>query len=137
IMTISCIVIAYIGYTTVTADQINAVVPSGWNELFFGWKLDLDWSTTPIPNVSDKIASDGFELFGILFMLMFFKGIFASIAGPVPSYDMQRILSTRTPSEAAKMGIIDRKSTRLNSSHVKISYAVFCLKKKTKEYEDK
>src|SRR5690606_41707043 len=26
-------------------------------------------------------------------------------------------------------GIADRKSTRLNSSHVKISYAVFCLKK--------
>src|SRR5690606_39703431 len=29
----------------------------------------------------------------------------------------------------------DRKSTRLNSSHVKISYAVFCLKKK-KQHED-
>src|SRR5690349_22205515 len=28
-------------------------------------------------------------------------------------------------------GRIDRKSTRLNSSHVEISYAVFCLKKKT------
>src|SRR5690606_22942307 len=28
------------------------------------------------------------------------------------------------------MGTRDRKSTRLNSSHVKISYAVFCLKKK-------
>src|SRR5437660_2298306 len=28
-------------------------------------------------------------------------------------------------------GIRDRKSTRLNSSHVAISYAVFCLKKKT------
>src|SRR5690606_18900481 len=27
-------------------------------------------------------------------------------------------------------GFLDRKSTRLNSSHVKISYAVFCLKKK-------
>src|SRR5438067_6072366 len=27
-------------------------------------------------------------------------------------------------------GLIDRKSTRLNSSHVSISYAVFCLKKK-------
>src|SRR5436309_10800765 len=26
--------------------------------------------------------------------------------------------------------VLDRKSTRLNSSHVKISYAVFCLKKK-------
>src|SRR3989442_8030433 len=28
----------------------------------------------------------------------------------------------------------DRKSTRLNSSHVRISYAVFCLKKKKKHY---
>src|SRR5690606_39719138 len=28
---------------------------------------------------------------------------------------------------------VDRKSTRLNSSHVKISYAVFCLKKKKKD----
>src|SRR5436305_12047154 len=28
----------------------------------------------------------------------------------------------------------DRKSTRLNSSHVRISYAVFCLKKKTQQY---
>src|SRR3989442_3363908 len=27
--------------------------------------------------------------------------------------------------------VLDRKSTRLNSSHVRISYAVFCLKKKT------
>src|SRR5690606_40323896 len=31
------------------------------------------------------------------------------------------------------MGEGDRKSTRLNSSHVKISYAVFCLKKKKKK----
>src|SRR5699024_11868868 len=38
-----------------------------------------------------------------------------------------------------KIGIpkdyLDRKSTRLNSSHVSISYAVFCLKKKTKKDE--
>src|SRR5690606_40511160 len=31
----------------------------------------------------------------------------------------------------AAVGNVDRKSTRLNSSRVKISYAVFCLKKKT------
>src|SRR5436309_8037860 len=31
----------------------------------------------------------------------------------------------------------DRKSTRLNSSHVKISYAVFCLKKKKKKFHNK
>src|SRR6266702_7342771 len=30
---------------------------------------------------------------------------------------------------------VDRKSTRLNSSHVAISYAVFCLKKKNNHYE--
>src|SRR5690606_41829259 len=30
-------------------------------------------------------------------------------------------------------GEVDRKSTRLNSSHVKISYAVFCLKKKNEK----
>src|SRR2546430_13221579 len=30
----------------------------------------------------------------------------------------------------AVVGILDRKSTRLNSSHSQISYAVFCLKKK-------
>src|SRR5699024_11967746 len=33
---------------------------------------------------------------------------------------------------AVKKGLEDRKSTRLNSSHVSISYAVFCLKKKKK-----
>src|SRR5438874_3223264 len=30
----------------------------------------------------------------------------------------------------------DRKSTRLNSSHVEISYAVFCLKKKNDDHND-
>src|SRR5690349_24237311 len=32
--------------------------------------------------------------------------------------------------------VLDRKSTRLNSSHVEISYAVFCLKKKKKPITD-
>src|SRR5690349_23421744 len=34
--------------------------------------------------------------------------------------------------EANALAALDRKSTRLNSSHVEISYAVFCLKKKKK-----
>src|SRR5690606_40141491 len=34
--------------------------------------------------------------------------------------------------EQHRVVVLDRKSTRLNSSHVKISYAVFCLKKKRK-----
>src|SRR5438132_9907881 len=38
----------------------------------------------------------------------------------------------RRPHPAAR-GALDRKSTRLNSSHTVISYAVFCLKKKKKK----
>src|SRR6266699_5932004 len=38
----------------------------------------------------------------------------------------------RRPAQRARCR--DRKSTRLNSSHVRISYAVFCLKKKKKTY---
>src|SRR5438067_7724778 len=35
--------------------------------------------------------------------------------------------------QAAHHELVDRKSTRLNSSHVSISYAVFCLKKKIRD----
>src|SRR5690349_23881045 len=40
--------------------------------------------------------------------------------------------ASRPPSDtvAVALPFVDRKSTRLNSSHVEISYAVFCLKKK-------
>src|SRR4051812_49665185 len=34
------------------------------------------------------------------------------------------------------VGSVDRKSTRLNSSHMSISYAVFCLKKKKKKKQN-
>src|SRR5690606_40761608 len=40
-----------------------------------------------------------------------------------------------TRSEEICLRSADRKSTRLNSSHVKISYAVFCLKKKNESKE--
>src|SRR5690554_7010829 len=39
-------------------------------------------------------------------------------------------LSAPRPRRGANTAAPDRKSTRLNSSHVRISYAVFCLKKK-------
>src|SRR5438874_4524252 len=43
-------------------------------------------------------------------------------------------LTGRTQEQAVLAVAQDRKSTRLNSSHVEISYAVFCLKKKKKKY---
>jgi len=36
-------------------------------------------------------------------MMMVFKGVLASVAGPAPNYDMQKVLSTRSPKEASKM----------------------------------
>src|SRR5256885_12961415 len=36
----------------------------------------------------------------------------------------------------ARGSVVDRKSTRLNSSHLVISYAVFCLKKKNNDLQD-
>src|SRR5690606_39898319 len=52
--------------------------------------------------------------------------------------DLMREHDLHTVCEEARCpNIGDRKSTRLNSSHVKISYAVFCLKKKNKEHSTK
>src|SRR5688572_32694827 len=42
-------------------------------------------------------------------------------------------IAKRSQTSEKGMRILDRKSTRLNSSHSQISYAVFCLKKKKKE----
>src|SRR5687768_18136008 len=50
----------------------------------------------------------------------------ADVAG-LAVHVASRVQSTADPGE-----ILDRKSTRLNSSHGYISYAVFCLKKKNK-----
>src|SRR2546430_16903099 len=46
--------------------------------------------------------------------------------------EKRRVESARLP--GARQRRLDRKSTRLNSSHSQISYAVFCLKKKTNSF---
>ena len=100
IMSVACISIAVIAMQHLQTQAL--VLPDGWLNPFFGWKLDLDWSHL-IPEANKKIAEDGFGLFGFFFMMMLFKGVFASLAGPAPNYDMQKILSTRSPKEASKM----------------------------------
>jgi Na+/proline symporter len=100
IMTISSIVIGIIAMNALTTHSLT--VPEGWMNPFFGKTLDLDWSGI-IPEVNRKIAEDGYTLFTAFFMMMLFKGILVSIAGPAPNYDMQKILATKSPSDAAKM----------------------------------
>jgi Na+/proline symporter len=102
IMTIACISIGVIAMRRLHQQGGMLHVPQGWLDPFFGWRLDLDWSGFAA-DANRKIKDDGFSLFGVFFMMMLFKGIFASLAGPAPNYDMQKILSTRSPQEASKM----------------------------------
>src|SRR5207249_12127002 len=46
----------------------------------------------------------------------------------------ERLLADAAAQQSRVDTRLDRKSTRLNSSHVSISYAVFCLKKKKRQY---
>lgn len=100
IMSVGCIAVGVIAFTNVQGQTLN--VPVGWSDPFFGWELNLNW-TTILADVDKKIADNGFSPFGFFFMMMLFKGVFASVAGPAPNYDMQKILSTRSPAEASKM----------------------------------
>ena len=102
IMTVAGVVIAVIAMTNVTPEMLAAHVPAGWDSPFFGWTLDLDWSNL-LPVAMDKIAADQYSLFTIFVMMMLFKGVFLSMAGPAPNYDMQKILACKSPKEAALM----------------------------------
>jgi SSS family solute:Na+ symporter len=101
ILTVASIAIGIIAMMKVSPAMLDKIVPSGWHDLFFGWNLNLNW--TSIPEINNRIADDGYSLFGIFFMMMLFKGILVSAAGPAPNYDMQRVLSTKGPREAALM----------------------------------
>src|SRR5690606_40496633 len=79
--------------------------------------------SSPMPDVTDsrhsfpgidKLVHTGF--FFVFTVLMFFGSL----------------MDGNEPNLISWPNVTDRKSTRLNSSHVKISYAVFCLKKNIK-----
>ena len=100
LMTVGCIAIAVIAMIHLKGKSIN--VPEGWTNPFFGWNLGLNWSGI-VDDANKKITEDGYTMFGLFFMMMLFKGMFAALAGPAPNYDMQKILSTRSPKDASKM----------------------------------
>src|SRR5690606_41357535 len=81
-------------------------------------------------------------LFRSTSLLVPYHTIFAFLAVPYTLYVLVRAALRRRPASqytlvgglifltTVVLSMLDRKSTRLTSSHVKISYAVFCLKKK-------
>jgi Na+/proline symporter len=102
IMTAACIGVGVIAMQQTTPELVAAATPEGWQSLWFGSRLNLDWSQL-LASANDKIAGDGWELFSLFVGLCLFKGVLASMAGPAPNYDMQRVLSAKSPREAAMM----------------------------------
>ena len=102
VLSVASFAVGIIAMRRVAPDVLHKVVPAGWDNVFFGWHLNLDWSAL-IPATSTRIAQDGYGLFGFFVMMLFFKGALISAAGPAPNYDMQRVLSSKNPREASMM----------------------------------
>jgi len=102
VTTIASIGVGIVAMNHVAPETIAAIVPAGWDSIAVNWHLNVDW-TGRLEAANAKMAADGYSMFAIFFMLMLFKGMLLSFAGPAPNYDMQRVLSTQSPKEAAKM----------------------------------
>ena len=102
IMIVAGVLIAGYAFINYTDIQINSVITEEWKNVFFGWQFETQWSDK-FQTFNNLIDSEGYKMFGAFIGMTLFKGFFASIAGPTPSYDLQRILSTKSVKEAAYM----------------------------------
>ena len=102
IMVIAGVLIAVYSFYAFSDFEISSVITEEWKNIFFDWELATHWSEN-YNAFNDLIDKEGFKMFGAFIGMSLFKGFFASIAGPTPSFDMQRILSTKTVKEAAYM----------------------------------
>src|SRR5436305_14098614 len=83
---------------------------------YLHYRMPIFFSTLPPPPISTLFPYT--TLFRSAFTLVF------------ADQEMGRPVAGPPDVPAERLAALDRKSTRLNSSHVRISYAVFCLKKK-------
>ncbi|MEL1240746.1 sodium:solute symporter family protein [Flavobacterium flavipallidum] len=102
IMVVAGILVAAYSFINYTDVQINSVITEEWKNVFFSTELGPHWSEK-FQTFNNLIDTEGYKMFGALVGMSLFKGFFASIAGPTPSYDLQRILSTKSVKEAAYM----------------------------------
>ena len=102
IMVLAGILVAGYTFFSFTDAEITALIPEEWTRVTFGSQLTGFWSGD-FEEFNRLIDTQGYKMFGAFVGMSLFKGFFASIAGPTPSYDMQRILSTRTAKDAAYM----------------------------------
>jgi len=102
ILSVASFAVGIIAMTKVAPGTLQRFIPAGWDSVFFGWHLNVDWSSF-VPSANARVAQDGYGLFGFFVMMLLFKGLLISAAGPAPNYDMQRVLSCKNPREASMM----------------------------------
>lgn len=102
IMTMAAIAIAVIAMIHLDIIEFTSLLPDGWFSPAVGTHLDLNW-TGKFADFNHKIQTDGYQVFSFFFGMVLMKGILSSLAGPAPTYDMQKILSTKSPKEASLM----------------------------------
>jgi solute:Na+ symporter, SSS family len=102
ILTVGSLAVGAIAMFRVAPEMLHRATPQGWDQIFFGWHLNLDWSAL-IPAAGETISNDGYGLFGFFVMMLLFKGLLVSAAGPAPNFDLQRVLAAKTPREASMM----------------------------------
>lgn len=102
IMIVAGVLIAGYAFINYTDIQINSVITPEWKNVFFGWEFETQWGDK-FETFNKLIDTEGYKMFGAFIGMTLFKGFFASVAGPTPSYDLQRVLSTKSVKEAAYM----------------------------------
>jgi Na+/proline symporter len=102
ILSVASFAVGIIAMAKVAPGTLQHFAPTGWDQIFFGWHLNLNWSSL-IASANAKIAEDGYGIYGFFVMMLLFKGVLISMAGPAPNYDMQRVLSSKDAREASMM----------------------------------
>ncbi len=102
IMTICCFIVLYLGMSAVDSATVHKFIPEGWLDFWPKKEISYNWPIS-YPLIESETVQNGFKMIAGMVGLMIGKGILASLAGPVPGFDMQRSLSSQTPKDAAKM----------------------------------
>jgi Na+/proline symporter len=101
LMMVTCVLVSGYAITHIPIQSVKDAVPAHWFDFWPQQPLKINWTSLPFAN--SQMVKDGYNLMGALVLMMTAKGVLSSLAGPVPGFDMQRVLSCKTPKDAARM----------------------------------